>query len=92
MKGVINLKDYEDTTRWWLNFRLRYKEMERDIALQALAIQGSESAKEYLHALQPWQSPPVKEDDLDLIARWFMVYQPEKLAAKGVDIDAIRHQ
>ena len=82
-----------DSPSWWVGFRLRYKEVQRDIRADILRSGLTDSKADALaQLLEPWRIQASASEDLDLIARWFIIYQPEKLKARGVDLDSIRSQ
>jgi len=82
-----------DSPSWWVGFRLRYREVQREIRADILSSGLSDSKAEALaKLLEPWRIQASASEDLDLIARWFIIYQPEKLKARGVDLDSIKSQ
>jgi hypothetical protein len=93
-RGEIVLRDFDNSPRWWTNFRLRYQEVVRGMQIQTLQVQAQvdkpELASKLIHLIEPWTAS-VGGDTLDLIARWFIIFQPEKLRARGVDVDGLKH-
>ena len=63
-------------------------------ALQAQLLTDPSAAKvaELVELATPWNAASNSGDALDLIARWFILYKPEKLSAKGVNVDGLKRK
>lgn len=93
-KGVINLKGIDlESPRWVAGFRLRYASVRQEVKEEIARMQTlSGSGQRFAAVIEPWRGQPSETEDLDLVTRWFMLFQPEKLKAQGVDLDGVKRK
>lgn len=68
-----------------------------EMSLRGIDAEGAREAamaaqKRFEATLKPWIRSPVDQpaDDLDLVASWYIMYEPERLKKLGVDFGAAK--
>jgi hypothetical protein len=89
-RGYLDLAGFTDTPTWWLGFRLRLRAMQDDAAAKVLEEQGRFADPEGFAAwatrYRPWAPYSGGAEDVDLVARWYIVNAPDLLRTAGVPL------
>ena len=85
VRGDIDFASYDGSIRWFAATKAVMRQV--DLTLDAQIAVAPAAAQQSLRAaLKPWTAP-AQEDDLDLAARWYMMYRPDELRRLGVPLD-----
>lgn len=81
-RGIIDFSTCDGSNKWWLATRMRIRTAKRLIDAE-IAKEGKAKT-----ILKPWTGNGfgiMGEDDLDLMARWYIINAPQRLQELGVD-------
>ncbi len=89
-RGYLDLAQFVDTPAWWIGFRLRLRALQDDAAAKVLEEQGKFTDPEqfgmWANRYRPWALFGSGADDVDLVARWYIVNAPDLLRTAGVPL------